>query len=275
MQQAGIDVTAAMPMSGPYALAKELDDNFAGQVHVGATLFGTFIATSYQKAYANVYSTPSQLYEPAYVSGIETLLPGADAATLQSSGKLPASALFSSTPPQAPAGSGLQSLLDAITPATGTPFDDVFAHGFGADHLFTNSYRLAYLQDLQAHPAQPQQGLRADARTNDLRGGWFPKAPTVLCGGSDDPTVSFAGNTLLMQQQWSSLPWVSVLDVDAQPGAIDPFVAEKLAFGALKGAMQLDAKLGSTDPAWEVARNYHAAVFPFCASAARRFFLAF
>jgi hypothetical protein len=275
MQQAGITVTGAVPISGPYALAKELDDNFAGQVHVGATLFGTFIATSYQKAYGNVYSSPSQLYEPAYANGIETLLPGADAATLQAGGKLPASALFSSTPPQAPAGSGLQSVLDAITPPTGTAFDDVFAHGFGADHLFTNSYRLAYLQDLQAHPDQPLQGLRADATINDLRGGWFPTAPTLLCGGSDDPTVSFAGNTLLMRQQWPALPWVVVLDVDAQPGAVDPFIAEKLAFGALKGAMQLDAQLHSSDPAWQVADNYHAAVFPFCASAARRFFLAF
>jgi hypothetical protein len=66
-----------------------------------------------------------------------------------------------------------------------------------------------------------------------------------------------------------------VLDVDRQPQAVDPFAAEKLAFGALKGAMQLDAQLHSSDPAWQVADNYHAAVFPFCASAARRFFLAF
>jgi dienelactone hydrolase len=275
MQQAGIAVTASMPMSGPYALAKELDDNFAGQVHVGAPLFGTLIATSYQKAYGTVYASASQLYEPAYASGIETVLPGVDAATLQRTGKLPAAALFSSTPPQAPAGSGLQPALDAITPARGTAFDDVFAHGFGADHLFTNSYRLAYLQDLQAHPDQPVQGLRVAAKANDLRG-WTPKSPVLLCGGSADPTVSFAGNTLLMQQQWSALKWVSVLDVDAQPaGTSDPFIAEKLAFGALKGAMELDAQLTSNDPVWEAAQNYHAAVFPFCASAARRFFLAF
>jgi hypothetical protein len=275
MQQSGVAVTAAMPMSGPYALAGELDANFAGQVRVGATLFGTLIATSYQKSYGTVYGSASELYEPAYAPGIETLLPGAGTAALQGAGKLPASALFSGTPPQAPAGSGLQGALDAITPPHGTAFDDVFAHGFGTDHLFTNSYRLAYLQDLQAHPDQPMQGLRAAAKLNDLRGGWFPKAPTVLCGGGDDPTVSFAGNAAALRQQWSQLPWVSVLDVDAQPDAVDPFVAEQLAFGALKGAMQLDAQLNSSDPAWQVADNYHAAVFPFCASAARRFFLAF
>jgi hypothetical protein len=275
MQQAGIAVTAAMPMSGPYAVAGQLDDTFAGRVGVGAPLFGTLIATSYQKAYGTVYGSPSDLYEPAYAAGIEALLPGAPTSVLLAAHRLPASALFSSAPPQAPAGSGMQAALDAMTPPRGTAFDDVYAHGFGADHLFTNAYRLAYLQDWQAHPGQPVQGLRAAARLNDLRGAWFPKAPTLLCGGGEDPTVAFAGNTLAMRAQWSSLPWVSALDVDGQPDAADPFIAEKLAFGALKAAMQLDAQVHSSDPAWQVADNYHAAVFPFCASAARRFFLAF
>jgi hypothetical protein len=275
MQQAGIAVTAAMPMSGPYAVAGQLDADFAGQVNVGAPLFGTLMATSYQKAYGTVYAIPSDLYEPAYAPGIESLLPGGAASVLLATGKLPASALFSSTPPRAAVGSGMQAMLDAMTPPHGTPFDDVYAHGFGADHLFTNAYRLAYLQDWQAHPAEPVQGLRAAAKLNDLRGGWLAKVPTLLCGGSDDPTVPFAGNALAMREQWSALPWVSVLDVDSQPQAVDPFAAEKLAFGALKGAMQLDAQLHSSDPAWQVADNYHAAVFPFCASAARRFFLAF
>jgi hypothetical protein len=276
MQQAGIAVTAAVPMSGPYALARELDDNFAGQVHVGATLFGTFIATSYQKSYGNVYDQPGDLYDARYATGIESLLPGLDAATLAGSGKLPESALFDSTPPQAPAGTGQQPALDAITPPHGTGMDAVFAHGFGTRHLFTNQFRLAYLQDLVAHPDQPANGLRRDARANDLRG-WIPTSPMLLCGGADDPTVSFSGNTGVMAQQWAALRGaIAVLDMDAQPdGAGDPFLAEKLAFGALKGAMQLDAQLTSSDPAWEVARNYHAALFPFCASAARRFFLAF
>jgi hypothetical protein len=276
MQQAGIAVTAAAPMSGPYALAQELDANFAGQVHVAATLFGTLIATSFQKSYGNVYANPGELYEARYAAGIESLLPGADAGTLTGSGKLPESALFSDAAPQAPAGSGLQPTLDAMTPARGSAQDAVFAHGFGADHLFTNAYRLAYLQDLLARPDRPANGLRIDAKTNDLRG-WLPTSPVLLCGGAGDATVSFAANTLVMQQQWAALGGaVSVLDLEAQPtGALDPFAGEKLAFGALKAALQLQAQLTTSDPAWEVARNYHAALFPFCASAARRFFLAF
>ncbi len=277
LQQAGIPVTASAPMSGPYALAQELDDNFAGRVHVGATLFGTFLATSYQKAYGTIYARPTDLYESAWANGIETLLPGADAATLANTGKLPQSALFSTTPPQAPPGSGLQAALDAMTPPRGTSMDAVFARGFGADNLFTNSARLAYLQDMLSRPDQPANGLRVAARANDLRG-WAPAAPVLLCGDSQDATVSFSVNTGAMQQLWSGLPpgQVSVLDVDTQPtDTSDPFLAEKLGFGLLKGAIEVDARLQGNDPVWELARNYHAAVFPFCASAARRFFAAF
>jgi hypothetical protein len=277
MQQAGMPVTASAPMSGPYAVAQELDDNFAGQVHVGSTLFGTFLATSYQKAYGNVYARPTDLYESTWADGIESLLPGADGPTLERTGKLPQFTLFSATPPQAPPGSGLQSALDAVTPPSGTSMDAVFARGFGAGNLFTNSARLAYLQDLLANPANPRNGLRIDARANDLRG-WTPLAPVLLCGGHDDATVSFATNTEGMRQLWAHLPpgLVTVLDVDAQPAsALDPFIAERLGFAVVKEATLALARLQGDDPQWELARNYHAAVAPFCASAARRFFSIF
>ena len=39
-----------------------------------------------------------------------------------------------------------------MTPPRGTAMDAVIAHGFSTGHLFTNSYRLAYLQDMLAHP---------------------------------------------------------------------------------------------------------------------------
>jgi hypothetical protein len=278
MQQAGLPVTASAPMSGPYALAQELDDNFAGQVHIGSTLFGTFMATSYQKSYGGIYAQPTDLYESNWASGIETLLPGVDAAAvLESTGKLPQFALFSATPPQAPPGSGLQPAIDAMTPPTGTTMDAVFARGFGTGNLFTNSARLAYLQDLLTNPANPRNGLRIAARANDLRG-WTPLAPVLLCGGAGDATVSFATNTEGMRQSWARLPpgLVTVLDVDAQPGsAVDPFIAERLGFALVKEATVALARLQGDDPEWEVARNYHAAVFPFCASAARRFFSIF
>ena len=277
MEQAGLTVTAAAPMAGPYALSRELDDNFAGQVHVSATQFATLIATSYQRSYGNVYARPADLYESAYANGIETLLPGADFVTLTKSGKLPETALFSLTPPQAPPGSALQPTLNALTPRTGTSLDAVFAHGFGAGNLFTNSFRLAYLQDLLANPTNPTFGLRVDAKANDLRG-FVPKAPVLLCGGSHDATVSFDNNTLALRDSWAGLPAgrVEVLDVDDSPSNTnDPFFHEKLGFALVKEATVAQAKLTGNDAGWEVARNYHAAVFPYCATAVGRFFARF
>jgi hypothetical protein len=273
LQAAGTAVTAAAPMSGPYALAKELDDNFAGQVHVGSTLFATLLATSYQRSYGNVYAKPADLYEASYLGGIETLLPGPDSTTLAKTGKLPESALFSATAPQAPAGSGLQATFNAMTPAvTGTAMDSVFAHGFGPFNLFSNSFRAAYLQDLIAHPNDPAFGLRIDAKANDLRG-FVPKAPVLLCGGVDDATVSFSTNTLGLNQSWGNR--ALVVNVDETPASSDPLLAEKLGFVAVREAIKAQARLQGNDPTWEVAKNYHAAVFPFCASAVGKFFARF
>lgn len=274
LEQAGMTVTASAPMSGPYALLKELDDNFAGQVHVGSTLFATMLATSYQRSYGNVYARPTDLYESAWADGIETLLPGADTPTLDRLGKLPLYTLFKRTAPVAPAGSGLQPTLDALTPPVGTGMDAVFARGFGGGNLFTNSFRLAYLQDLLARPTAPAFGIRVDAKANDLRG-FVPKSPILLCGGAEDATVNFATNTgALAQTIAAAAPGrVLVLDVDQRPAnSSDPFFAEKLGFAVVKEATVAQAKLLGEDPEWEVARNYHAAVFPFCASAVGKFF---
>ena len=275
-EAAGTRLTASAPMSGPYAVARELDDNFAGQVHVASTLFASLLATSYQRSYGNVYSTPADLYESGYVTGIESLLPGPDTSTLARTGKLPETALFSATPPRAPAGSpaALQATLNAWTPPRGTGMDAIFSRGFGTGNLFTNSFRLAYLQDLIAHPADPAFGLRVDAKTNDLRG-FTPEAPVMLCGGARDATVSFANNTLALAQAWSSLGpnRLLVLDMDETPANTgDPFFIEKFNFTLLKEATRAQALLTGGDPDGEMARNYHAAIFPFCASAVGKFF---
>ena len=275
LEQAGVTVTASAPMSGPYALPKELDDNFAGQVHVASTLFASLLATSYQRSYGNVYATPADLYESGYVNFIETLLPGADTTTLARTGKLPESALLSSTSPQAPAGSGsLQATLNGLTPATGTSMDAVFARGFGAGNLFTNTFRLAYLQDLLAHPFDPGFGLRIDAKANDLRG-FTPQAPVFLCGGSRDATVSFETNSLALGRAFAGLGpnRVLLLDIDAVPAnPYDQFFTERLNFALLVAATREQARETGGDAELELARNYHAAVFPFCASAVGKFF---
>jgi hypothetical protein len=97
----------------------------------------------------------------------------------------------------------------------------------------------------------------------------------MLCGGSQDATVSYANNTQAVAKAWSSVgpnPLI-VLDVDDTASSTsDPFFVEKLNFGLLKGAIKAQARLSGDDPDWDVARNYHAAVFPFCASAVGKFF---
>jgi hypothetical protein len=292
MQQLGTAVTAVAPLSGPYALAAQTDEPFLGRVGIGATLFGPLIAISYQKVYKNIYGTPADLYEAKYVNGSETLLPGANAGTLASSGKLPQYALLNNTPPQAAGNPTLQALLNASTPpVTGTSQDKVYALGFAADHLFTNSYRLAVVQDALANPdgatpgsggnllpaAAPQQPLRLAAKLNDLRG-FTPTSPVLLCGGNQDSTVPYGVNTLTMAQLWAGLPagMLTVVDVDSRPASLsEPFRAEKLGFAVVKNAIIAEAQASGADPDVTVAVNYHAGVAPFCMSAARTFFQRF
>ena len=146
MQAAGMTVTAAAPMSGPYALAAFFDAVVAGQVDGGAPVFTTLLITGYQKAYGNIYASTTDVFEPQYASGIESLLPGLlPRSALYAQGKLPQYALFSATPPD-------PSYAD-ITPATQPAYlAPVFALGFGSGNLITNSYRLSYLLDAASHP---------------------------------------------------------------------------------------------------------------------------
>lgn len=276
MQAANIPVTASAPLSGPYALAAQSDSTFYGMVNAGGTVFSPMIFTSYQKAYGNLYTTPSDIYESAYATGIETLLPGSyNWDNLFTSGKLPPYALFSGTPP-----TGMEGLN--ITPPTGTGATDaLFAMGFGAGNLIKNTARAAYLADAIAHPdgvfpnvnlANPlaasnaSSNLRKAAALNDLRG-WTPTSPVLMCAGNGDPTVFYALNTGVMQTLWSSLPagLVTTLDVDSATTGDDPFALVKGGFAAAK------ARAGSN----AVAMYHGTLVPPFCAVAARGFFSQF
>src|SRR3984957_20167780 len=75
LQAAGATVTAAAPLSGPYALEAFGDAIFFGSVNLGSTVFGPLLTTSYQRAYGNIYAAPTDLYSPTYATGIDTLLP--------------------------------------------------------------------------------------------------------------------------------------------------------------------------------------------------------
>ncbi len=277
LQAAGAKVTASAPMSGPYALEAFGDAVFFGSVLVGSTVFTPLITTSYQKAYDNLYTATTDIFEPAYASGIDMLLPSVTPIdTLFQEGKLPQTALFSSTTPVTG-----NAALDA---ALAVPANPVFASGFGSSNLVTNAYRVSYALDALANPdgavptpqpgvplaATPQHPLRIDFKTNDMRS-WIPESPMLLCGGDQDPTVFFSVNTGTMQAFWSGLPagLVTVLDVNAAVGAGDPFAPVKLGF-----QQALASLLASGGPEAVVAA-YHTTVAPFCTVAVRGFFSQF
>jgi hypothetical protein len=284
MQAAGMKVTASSPMSGPYALAAFVDAVFYGEVNGGAPISSTLMVAAYQTVYGNIYANATDLIEPQYASGIQTLLPSTTPRSqLYAQGKLPEFALFSLTPPA--------SQFAAITPpATPANMAAVFALGFGDGNLLQNSYRLSYLQDAQAHPdggfptittglpaTAPAWGWRQDLQMNDLRN-WMPSVPIQLCGGDRDPQV-FWLNTQLMQGYWASqVPasaQISVLDLEAPALANDPYANLKQDFEIAKALVAATAvSQGAADGgAFAVAEAYHATlVAPFCFAAAKSFF---
>ena len=283
LQAAGATVTASAPMSGPYALAAFGDAIFYGDVPLSAPANLTLLIASYQHAYGNIYSGVTDLFEPTFSSGIESLLPSTmPISALYAAGKLPPSQLFSSTPP-APE---FAQFTPSKTPAVLAP---VFAMGFGPDNLILNSYRLAYLQDAQTSPdggfpttttdlppATAHSTLRQALTTNDLRD-WAPSTPTLLCAGDEDPTVLYI-NTQLMLGYWAThVPAgpVTVLDVDAASTSGDPYSDLKIAFAAAKTVVAGAAvNAGATDGgASAVLADYHAGLVPpFCVYAVKSFF---
>ena len=272
LQDEGEVVTASAPMSGPYALSAFSDAIFQGRVTGGSPVNLTLLLTSYQNAYGDIYADTTDAYEAPYATDIETLLPSSSSLSeLVDQGLLPDTALFSSTPP-APA---YADITPATTPGSLAP---VFALGFGTDHLLTNDFRLAYLQDTESHPdggfptlsdglppTDPEHPLRQALVTNDQRA-WTPTSPMLLCAGHGDPAVLYL-NTELMQNFWSAETTVTVLDIDSDVTSGDPFELQKLQFSAAKGILDL---IGGDN---EVLENYHAGlVAPFCLSAVRSFF---
>jgi predicted esterase len=281
MQAAGTVVTAAAPMSGPYALAAFGDAIFMGEVDMSAPANFDLLATSYQHSYKNVYTSPTDVFEAQYASGADELLPSATAITaIYSNGQLPQNALFNSTPPS-PA---YAAMTPATMPANLAPS---FALGFGTNDLVTNAYRLAYLQDAAANPdggypttttgvaaAAPGLALRQDLKSNDLRN-WAPTAPVLLCAGDSDPTVFYL-NTQLIDGYWAATAptsSVTLLDVDSSAASGDPYANEKTGFAAAKAAVEAAAVIGGANGAMAVLQVYHSTLIPpFCLYAVKSFF---
>jgi acetyl esterase/lipase len=283
MQAAGITVTAAGPMSGPYALSAFGDAIFMGEPNGSAVLNFTFVADSYQHSYGNVYTDPTDIFSPQYATNIGSLLPSTTSTSdLYAQGLLPENTIFDSTPP-APQ---YASISPATTPTYLAP---VFALGFGTSPLVTNAYRLSYLQDEQANsdggfpttttdvpPANAGNTLRQDLAKNDMRD-FNPSGPVLLCGGDNDPTV-FYFNTLLEQEYWAAHApgaQVTVLDVDSAVGSNDPWADVKDAFAAAKAAVIAAAIAGGATDGGQVAvlTDYHTGLVPpFCLYAVEKYF---
>ncbi|HEY1890632.1 MAG TPA: prolyl oligopeptidase family serine peptidase [Steroidobacteraceae bacterium] len=294
MQAAGETVTASAPSSGPYALEAFGDSIFFGQVDLGSTEFAPLLVSSYQNAYGNVYTQASDLYSATYAGGIETLVPGAPIGTLYQEGKLPQTALFDSTVPTSSTGiTSLDMEADALLAIPSSPPYSaqqaaLFDLGFGNPYLVNNSFRVPYVDDALVNPDQaeltllangtldsgnvglaaaPSFGLRKDFRLNDMRSGWFPEEPMLMCGGDADPTVYFQ-NTQIMAALWA--PYVqgglvTVLDLNGTPQAGNPFAPLQVAL------QQTEAQLVASQGA-AAAASYHATELPFCTVAARGFF---
>jgi hypothetical protein len=297
MQAAALTVTASGPMSGPYAVSSFGDAVFFGNVNLGSTVFAPMLATSYQRAYGNIYTSPTNptnIFAAPYAATVDAILPNVTPlATLFATGKLPQTTLLSSTILTNTGNATLDAIAMSITPPT-TPAAQapLFALGFGTTNLITNTYRQAYLIDAINHPdgvvptpstglppAAPTDTLRQAFKTNDMRS-WVPTSPVLLCGGHQDPTVFYSVNTQTMQAFWTpqiAVPQLlTVVDVDPAPGA--PVGPVQTGFEAGVTAVATAAVLaGATDGGLAaVTQAYHGTLVPpFCAATVRGFFANF
>nr|WP_083106215.1 prolyl oligopeptidase family serine peptidase [Moraxella osloensis] len=302
-------VTAALPISGPYAMEAFGDVVFGGKVMLGATFFAPLMARNYQEQYGNIYAKPSDMFAPANADEIPSLLPSASMTDMQliSSGKLPASAMFQ----KAPTGN---STLDAISPS-----DPAFSFGFDTTHyLVKNDYRLGYLADAQKNvdwavpylqgytnyspvPATlPEHPLRKALKANDLRG-YLPTMPVIMCGGNQDPMVFFDVNSSLMKKLWdtdtnkTSATKLGIIDIDVTNRATrqKPVYqtlgfdtvnnnsiqsqSEKMQAGFASKVQNIAANAAANggNPSQAVAMQYHGLVTPYCMGVAQTLFSQF
>jgi len=259
------------------------------------------LTTSYQKAYGNIYQSTSDVYTATYATGIDTLLPSDQSLdSIFASGLLPETALFDSVTFATAASSTtyLEGLgvpapeAAELGPAMAIPANPLFASGFGSPFLINDAYRVSYVLDAAANPdgaiaglptaglaaAPPTQTFRNALYVNDLRNGsWAPMEPLLMCGGAQDPTVFF-NNAQIMQQFWGNFPLpaglITVFSVDPSPNAPSgPFALLQAGFLQAEAAINTAAGGGLAGEE-AVIQSYHGTLVPpFCAAAARGFFL--
>lgn len=300
-------VTAALPISGSYAMAAFGDVVFGGKVMLGATFFAPMMASNYQAQYGDIYNKPSDIFALANADEIATLLPSKSMTDSQiiGSGKLPASAMFQNNPT-----GNLE--LDSVSPADPT---------FGFDHsryLIQNNYRLAYLTDMKKNvdwaipylqgmtklipiaATTPENPLRKALKANDLRG-YLPNAPVIMCGGNQDPMVFFDVNTSLMNAVWqadnqkTSQTKIGMIDIDMtnqvtrqkplyQTTGFSPVMdgdikaqttKMQVGFATEMQKIAQAAAANAVPPDQAVMMQYHTLVTPYCMGVAQKMFAQF
>jgi predicted esterase len=249
-------LTAASGMSGPYAITRFGDDLFGGAPRNGATVIVPMIINAGQHASAALYTTPSDVYEAPYAATIADLVPGPlGSSDLVDQGRLPATALFA---------------------ADSQPQTAGHTQYFGANNLIRTDYRNGYLADMASHPCDqgtaapldcsPSHPLRKWLVHNDMRS-YKPGAPTMLCGGHDDPVVPFFNATSAAAYFNARGSNITLLDIDDTPSLNDPYRSAKAGFVAARTILRAASGEGA------VASAYHAGlVAPFCMAATRDYF---
>lgn len=196
----------------------------ARQPIAGVQVFVPLAITAWQKTYGNIYTDVNTVFRKPYADTIENLIPSRtlNVATMVASGALPGA--NGESPEQARAA--------ILQPA------------FLADYVSNN-----------------QNPVYLAAKRNDLMD-WTPRARTLLCQGSGDPTIPYALN----QKAFKALldargaTHVTAVDVDAQVQAT---------FGTNGAA--------PTDPANPAFAKYYGGYHgsyapPFCFAQARALF---
>ena len=228
-------VTAAAPMSGPYNLVKFGDViTTTGPINAGATLFLPLMLTSYQKAYGNIYASPSDVYQSPYDKTAETLFPTKSTLTqLIQDGKL--------------------------------PNDPTFTKLFGTGGLLTDSFRANYATSNYRKALQTNTLLGWTPKAPvALCGG--ANDPTVFFFNTTDAQADFASRGKAFPasnlESAASMQWAGATTAATIAGG---FAQAKAATSAAAG--------GGTAGAAAVQGAYHGTLVPpFCNALARGFF---
>jgi hypothetical protein len=156
-------ITANVPTSGPYDLANEVmtDLRTADTTQNSATGSATFLLTSYQDIYGDIYTSASQVFQSPWSGTVEGLFPG-------------------------PYGSATAAMKDCKIPFNIDTTPSPPMGGCSTNALLQPQF----VSDYEAGRAGTPGGVaRAHVEANGLLQSWKNLAPMTLCYGSLDPTA--------------------------------------------------------------------------------------